>query len=193
MEEQIRWGGLLPSRLNENDSGSNSEDEAILENVGEVEEDRASRKSGASDFLEDGPETEPQVQENTYKEYPSGIPTNMWNQCPELHKEHSEQKTSASRFRGRKRKCSRKSKLKNEKESHSKPFSDEVLWKELTQYFGASEPPVKKEKNVEKSGLEKKINPAVEKWDVEKGEEHTNQLLEFGVKIAKAIACHKGS
>ncbi|KFO28955.1 Protein FAM204A [Fukomys damarensis] len=113
----------------------------------------------------------------------------------ELHKKHSEQKTSASRFRVRKRKRSRKGKLKNDKESNSEQSLNETQWKELTQYFGANdrfEPPVKKKK-VEKSGLEKKIDQAVEEWDVEKAEELSNQLAtrELGVKIAKAIACHK--
>lgn len=46
---------------------------------------------------------------------------------------------------------------------------------------------------MEKSGLEKSIDQAVEEWDVEKAEELSNQLAtrELGVKIAKAIACHK--
>uniref|UniRef100_G1TTX5 Family with sequence similarity 204 member A n=1 Tax=Oryctolagus cuniculus TaxID=9986 RepID=G1TTX5_RABIT len=86
-------------------------------------------------------------------------------------------------------------KLKNEKESHGEQSSNETQWKELTQYFGVNdrfEPPVKKKK-VEKSGLEKRIDQAVEEWDVEKAEELSNQLAtrELGVKIAKAIACHK--
>ncbi|XP_052568221.1 protein FAM204A isoform X3 [Peromyscus californicus insignis] len=86
-------------------------------------------------------------------------------------------------------------KLKNEKESHSEQSSSETQWKELTQYFGANdrfEPPVK-QKKVEKSGLEKRLDQAVEEWDVEKAEELSNQLAtrELGVKISKAIACHK--
>lgn len=85
--------------------------------------------------------------------------------------------------------------MKNEKESHGEQSSNETQWKELTQYFGVNdrfEPPVKKKK-VEKSGLEKRIDQAVEEWDVEKAEELSNQLAtrELGVKIAKAIACHK--
>ncbi|XP_012877432.1 PREDICTED: protein FAM204A [Dipodomys ordii] len=193
------WSGLLPPGLNESDIESNSEDEAIPENskfsLQEVKEDGTSRKSDASNLPEDGPATEPQVQANAYEECPSGIPINMWNKFQELHKKHSEQKTSASRFRGRKRKRSRKDKLKNEKESHSEQSLNEAQWKELTQYFGANdrfEPPVKKKK-VEKSGLEKRIDQAVEEWDVEKAEELSNQLAtrELGVKIAKAIACHK--
>ncbi|XP_048210263.1 protein FAM204A-like [Perognathus longimembris pacificus] len=193
------WSGLLPPGLNESDIESNSEDEAIPENskfnVQAVKEDGTSRKPDASEFPEDGPETEPGVQANAYEECPSGIPINMWNKFQELHKKHSEQKISASRFRGRKRKRSRKGKLKNEKESHSEQFSNEAQWKELTQYFRANdrfEPPVKKKK-VEKSGLEKRIDQAVEEWDVEKAEDLSNQLptRELGVKIAKAIACHK--
>ncbi|XP_048194109.1 protein FAM204A isoform X2 [Perognathus longimembris pacificus] len=192
-------------------------------NVQAVKEDGTSRKPDASEFPEHGPETEPGVQANAYEECPSGIPINMWNvgfllcalvkacvtlylcfgqnvffgvqKFQELHKKHSEQKISASRFRGRKRKRSRKDKLKNEKESHSEQSSNEAQWKELTQYFGANdrfEPPVKKKK-VEKSGLEKRIDQAVEEWDVEKAEDLSNQLAtrELGVKIAKAIACHK--
>nr|BAB27596.2 unnamed protein product [Mus musculus] len=86
-------------------------------------------------------------------------------------------------------------KLKSEKESHSEQSSNETQWRQLTQYFGANdrfEPPVK-QKKVEKSGLEKRIDQAVEEWDVEKAEELSNQLAtrELGVKIAKAIACHK--
>ncbi|XP_052568222.1 protein FAM204A isoform X4 [Peromyscus californicus insignis] len=113
----------------------------------------------------------------------------------ELHKKHSEQKNSTSRFRQKERKRSKKGKLKNEKESHSEQSSSETQWKELTQYFGANdrfEPPVK-QKKVEKSGLEKRLDQAVEEWDVEKAEELSNQLAtrELGVKISKAIACHK--
>ena len=66
--------------------------------------------------------------------------------------------------------------------------------KELTQYFGVNdkfEPPVKKKK-IEKLGLEKSINQAVEEWNIEKAEELSNQLAtqRLGVKILKAIACH---
>uniref|UniRef100_A0A2K6LIQ6 Family with sequence similarity 204 member A n=1 Tax=Rhinopithecus bieti TaxID=61621 RepID=A0A2K6LIQ6_RHIBE len=66
--------------------------------------------------------------------------------------------------------------------------------KELTQYFGVNDrfdPPVKRKK-VEKSGLEKRIDQAVEEWNIEKAEELSNQLAtrELGVKIAKAVACH---
>ncbi|KAM4852484.1 protein FAM204A isoform 2-T4 [Thomomys bottae] len=196
--EERMWSGLLPPGLNESDVESDSEDEAIPENsncnLQEVKEDGLCRKSGASDFPEDGPETEPKVQANAYEECPSGISINTWNKFQELHKKHSEQKTSASRLR-RRRKRSRKDKLKNEKESDSEQFINEAQWKELTQYFGANdrfEPPVKKKK-VEKSGLEKRIDQAVDEWDVEKAEELSNELAtrELGVKIAKAIACHK--
>ncbi|XP_048191881.1 protein FAM204A-like [Perognathus longimembris pacificus] len=194
------WSELLPPGLNESDIESNSEDEAIPQNskfnVQAVKEDGTSRKPDSSEFPEDGSETKPGVQANAYEECPSGIPINMWNTFQELHKKHSEQKTSASRFRGRKRKHSRKEKLKNEKEFHSEQSSNEAQWKELTQYFGANdrfEPPVKKEK-VEKSGLKKGIGQAVEEWDVEKAEDLSNQLAmqELGVKIAeRVIACHK--
>ncbi|XP_073858963.1 protein FAM204A isoform X2 [Macaca fascicularis] len=42
------------------------------------------------------------------------------------------------------------------------------------------------------SGLEKRIDQAVEEWNIEKAEELSNQLAtrELGVKIAKAVACH---
>jgi hypothetical protein len=35
--------------------------------------------------------------------------------------------------------CSKKDKLKNEKESHSEQFSHETQWKKLTQYFGTND------------------------------------------------------
>ncbi|KAF6108705.1 family with sequence similarity 204 member A [Phyllostomus discolor] len=103
------------------------------------------------------------------------------------------QKISTSKFRRKKRRRSRKGKLKNE-ESHSEQSSREAQWKELTQYFGVNDrfdPPVKKKK-VEKSGLEKRIDQAVDEWNIEKAEELSNQLAtrDLGVKIAKAIACH---
>lgn len=84
--------------------------------------------------------------------------------------------------------------MKNEEESQSEPSSSQTQWKELTQYFEVNdrfEPPVKKKK-VDKSGLEKSIDQAVEEWNIEKAEELSNQLAtrELGVKIAKAIACH---
>lgn len=42
-----------------------------------------------------------------------------------------------------------------------------------------------KEKKVEKSGLEKRIDQAVEEWNIEKAEELSNQLAtrELGVKL----------
>lgn len=193
------WSGLLPPGLNESDIESNSEDEAMPQNFdhnlqGEKEV-RTVREIEVSGLSADGSKTETEARANAYEECPSGIPLDMWNKFQELHKKHSEQKTSASRFRVRKRKRSRKGKLKNDKESDSEQSLNETQWKELTQYFGANdrfEPPVKKKK-VEKSGLEKKIDQAVEEWDVEKAEELSNQLAtrELGVKIAKAIACHK--
>lgn len=91
---------------------------------------------------------------------------------------HSDQKTSTSRSGKKKRKHSRKSKLKNEEESCNEQSSSETQWKELTQYFGVNErfdPPVKRKK-VEKSGLEKRIDQAVEEWNIEKAEELSNQL-----------------
>ncbi|XP_046306356.2 protein FAM204A isoform X2 [Marmota monax] len=193
------WSGLLPPGLNESDVESNSEDEATLEkselDLQENKEDGTNRDTEISSFSADGPKTETEANIDAYEECPSGIPLNLWNKFQELHKKHSEQKISTSRFRGKKRKRSRKDKLKNEKESHSEQPLNETQWKELTQYFGANdrfEPPVKKKK-VEKSGLEKRIDQAVEEWDVEKAEELSNQLAtrELGVKIAKAIACHK--
>lgn len=195
------WSGLLPPGLNESDVESDSEDEAALENPEltefNLQEDGktdSSRKPRMSDFSAGKP-TETEADANAYEKCPSGIPLNVWNKFQELHKRHSEQKNSISRFRQKKRKRSKKGKLKNENESHSEQSSSETQWKELTQYFGANdrfEPPVK-QKKVEKSGLEKRIDKAVEEWDVEKAEELSNQLAtrELGVKIAKAIACHK--
>ncbi|XP_050004818.1 protein FAM204A isoform X3 [Alexandromys fortis] len=213
------WSGLLPPGLNESDVESDSEDEATPENPElrefNLQEDEAtlenpelrefnlqedgetgsSSQPRMSDFPAGQPEPETEAGANAYEKCPSGIPLNMWNKFQELHKRHSEQKNSTSRFKQKKRKRSKKGKLKNEKESHSEQSSNETQWKELTQYFGANdrfEPPVK-QKKVEKSGLEKRIDQAVEEWDVEKAEELSNQLAtrELGVKIAKAIACHK--
>lgn len=194
------WSGLLPPGLNESDVELSSEDEATLENSElkqqENEEAGTSMKLEISDCPANGPgTTTTEADTNAYEKCPSGIPQDMWNKFQELHKKHSEQKNSTSRFRHRKRKRSKKGKLKNEKEPHSEQSSSEAQWKELTQYFGANErfePPVK-QKKVEKSGLEKRIDQAVEEWDLEKAEELSNQLAtrELGVKIAKAIACHK--
>ncbi|XP_007639084.1 protein FAM204A isoform X1 [Cricetulus griseus] len=193
------WSGLLPPGLNESDVESDSEDEATLENPElNLQEDGKTDSSGnpkMSDFPAGKPKTETEADADAYEKCPSGCPLNMWNKFQELHKKHSEQKNSASRFRQKKRKRCRKGKLKNEKESHSEQSSSDTQWKELTQYFGANdrfEPPVK-QKKVEKSGLEKRIDQAVEEWDVEKAEELSNQLAtrELGVKIAQAIACHK--
>lgn len=198
-KEEKMWSGLLPPGLNESDVESNSEDEATPDNSGlnsqDGEEDGTIRNTEISNLPTDGPKAETETIVNAYEACPSGIPLNMWNKFQELHKKHSEQKISTSKFRGKKRKRSRKDKLKNEKESHGEQSSNETQWKELTQYFGVNdrfEPPVKKKK-VEKSGLEKRIDQAVEEWDVEKAEELSNQLAtrELGVKIAKAIACHK--
>ncbi|KAM9237323.1 LOW QUALITY PROTEIN: protein FAM204A-like [Dugong dugon] len=118
----------------------------------------------------------------------------MWNKFQELHKKHSEEKTSISGFRRKKRKRSRKGKLKNEERSCSEQSSNETQWKKLTQYFGVNDrfdPPVKKKK-IDRSGLEKSIDQAVEEWNIEKAEELSNHLAtrKLGVKIAKAIACH---
>ncbi|XP_037663561.1 protein FAM204A-like [Choloepus didactylus] len=192
------WSGLLPPGLNESDVESNSEDEAIVENSGfnlqEDKEYQATRKLEILEFPTNGPKTETEANVNAYEECPSGISLNMWNKFQELHKKHSEQENSASRFRRKKRKHSRKDKLNNGETSHSEHLPNEIQWKELTQYFGVNErfdPPVKKKK-IEKSGLEKSIDQAVEEWNIEKAEELSNQLAtrELGVKIAKAVACH---
>ncbi|XP_011794843.1 PREDICTED: protein FAM204A-like [Colobus angolensis palliatus] len=195
------WSGLLPPGLNESDAESNSEDEVTLENSGltlqEDKQDESLRKTEIIGFSTDEPKTETESNVNAYEKCPSGIAIDMWNTFQELHKKHSEQKSTTSRFRGKKRKQrkrSRKDKLKNEKESHSEPSSNETHWKELTQYSGVNDRfdlPVKRKK-VEKSGLEKRIDQAVEEWNIEKAEELSNQLAtqDLGVKIAKAVACH---
>ncbi|XP_057592325.1 protein FAM204A isoform X2 [Hippopotamus amphibius kiboko] len=175
------WSGLLPPGLNESDVELNSDDEATVErselNLQEDKEDGTITKTDISDILTDGPKTEAEA-----------------NKFQELHKKHSEQKTSTSKSRKKKRKRSRKGKLKNEEESRSEQSSSETRLKELSQYFGVNDrfdPPVKRKK-IEKSGLEKSIDQAVEEWNIEKAEELSNQLAtrELGVKIAKAIACH---
>ncbi|XP_049553394.1 protein FAM204A isoform X9 [Orcinus orca] len=74
--------------------------------------------------------------------------------------------------------CLAPCKLKNEEESQSEQSSSETQLKELTQYFGVNDrfdPPVKRKK-IEKSGLEKSIDQAVEEWNIEKAEELSNQL-----------------
>ncbi|XP_023585765.1 protein FAM204A isoform X2 [Trichechus manatus latirostris] len=175
------WSGLLPPGLNESDVELNSEDEATSENsrlhFQEAKEDQMTRNTEISDFPTDGQKTETEA-----------------NKFQELHKKHSEQKTSTSGFRRKKRNRSRKGKLKNEETSCSEQSSNETQWKELTEYFGVNDrfdPPVKKKK-IDKSGLEKSIDQAVEEWNIEKAEELSNHLAtrELGVKIAKAIACH---
>ncbi|KFO20640.1 Protein FAM204A [Fukomys damarensis] len=153
----------LPPGLNGSDIESNSEDEATPQNFdhnlqGEKEVGTI-REAEISGLSADGSKTETEAKANAYEECPSGIHLDMWDIFQELHKIFSEQKTSASRFRVRKRKCSRKDELKNHKESNRGQSLNETQWKELTQYFGANarfEAPVKKKK-VEKSGLEKKI------------------------------------
>ncbi|XP_026968518.1 protein FAM204A isoform X3 [Sagmatias obliquidens] len=175
------WSGLLPPGLNESDVELNSDDEATVEsselNLEEGKEDGTITNTEVSDIPTDGPKTEAEA-----------------NKFQELHTKHSEQKISTSRSRKKKRKRSRKGKLKNEEESQSEQSSSETQLKELTQYFGVNDrfdPPVKRKK-IEKSGLEKSIDQAVEEWNIEKAEELSNQLAtrELGVKIAKAIACH---
>ncbi|XP_029056745.1 protein FAM204A isoform X3 [Monodon monoceros] len=175
------WSGLLPPGLNESDVELNSDDEATVEsselNLEEGKEDGTITNTEVSDIPTDGPKTEAEA-----------------NKFQELHTKHSEQKISTSRSRKKKRKRSRKGKLKNEEESQSEWSSSETQLKELTQYFGVNDrfdPPVKRKK-IEKSGLEKSIDQAVEEWNIEKAEELSNQLAtrELGVKIAKAIACH---
>lgn len=69
----------------------------------------------------------------------SGIVLNVWIKFQELHKKLSEQKTSASKFRMKQRKCSRIGKVKNEEKSHSEQSSSETQWKECTQYFGVND------------------------------------------------------
>ncbi|XP_059982380.1 protein FAM204A isoform X2 [Lagenorhynchus albirostris] len=175
------WSGLLPPGLNESDVELNSDDEATVEsselNLEEGKEDGTITNTEVSDIPTDGPKTEAEA-----------------NKFQELHTKHCEQKISTSRSRKKKRKRSRKGKLKNEEESQSEQSSSETQLKELTQYFGVNDrfdPPVKRKK-IEKSGLEKSIDQAVEEWNIEKAEELSNQLAtrELGVKIAKAIACH---
>ncbi|XP_045710072.1 protein FAM204A [Phyllostomus hastatus] len=191
------WSGLLPPGLNESDVEPSSEDEDASENSGPSlqaeKEDGTVTETEVSDFPAGGPKTDAEAHANAYEECPSGVPLPAWHKFQELHKKHSEQKISTSKFRRKKRKRSRKGKLKNE-ESHSEQASREGQWKELTQYFGVNDrfdPPVKKKK-VEKSGLEKRIDQAVDEWNIEKAEELSNQLAtrDLGVKIAKAIACH---
>ncbi|XP_066211118.1 protein FAM204A isoform X1 [Saccopteryx leptura] len=192
------WSGLLPPGLTESDVELTSGDEDTLGTSGlDLQadiEDGAVSDTEISDFPTDGPNSGAEADVNAYKECPSGIPLHMWHKFQELHKKHSEQKVSTLRLQRKRGKRSRKGKLKNEEESHSEQSSSETHLKELTQYFGVNdrfEPPVKKKK-VEKSGLEKRIDQAVEDWDIEKAEELSNQLAtrELGVKIAKAIACH---
>lgn len=100
------WSGLLPPGLNESDAESNSEDEATLENSGlnlqEDKEDESIRKTEIIDFSTDEPQTETESNVNAYEECPSGIPVDMWNKFQELHKKHTEQKSTTSRFRGKK-------------------------------------------------------------------------------------------
>ncbi|PNJ65473.1 FAM204A isoform 5 [Pongo abelii] len=190
------WSGLLPPDLNESDAESDSEHEATLENSGlnlqEDKEDESIRQTEIIDFSIDEPKTETESNVNAYEECPSGIPIDMWNKFQELHKKHSEQKSTTSRFRGKRRKRSRKDKLKNEKEFHSEPSSsNETQWKELTQYFGVNDrfdPPVKRKK-VEKSGLEKRIDQAVEEWNIEKAEELSNQLATREENHGSNVVC----
>uniref|UniRef100_A0A8C2RBR4 Family with sequence similarity 204 member A n=1 Tax=Capra hircus TaxID=9925 RepID=A0A8C2RBR4_CAPHI len=178
------WSGLLPPGLNESDVELNSDDDTTLEssehNLQEGEEDGTFKKTEIVDIPTDGPNTEAEANINAYEECPSGIPLNMWN---------------VGFLSYSKKKKRRLTTFLNtiHKEFHEQS-SSETQWKELTQYFGVNErfdPPVKRKK-VEKSGLEKRIDQAVEEWNIEKAEELSNQLAtrELGVKIAKAIACH---
>ncbi|XP_006831558.1 PREDICTED: protein FAM204A [Chrysochloris asiatica] len=199
------WSGLLPPGLNESDVESSSEDEeATSENsrlhLQDEAEDHVTRTTEIPAFPTDGAETETEANTNAYEECPAGISVHVWNKFQELHKKHSEQKTSASRFKRKRGRRSRKGsgfhsgEVKSDEAAQRKQASNEAQWKELTQYFGANDrfdPPVKKKK-VDKSGLEKSIDQAVGEWNIEKAEELSNQLAtrELGVKIAKAIACH---
>nr|XP_014704737.2 protein FAM204A isoform X2 [Equus asinus] len=168
LSQEKMWSGLLPPGLNESDIELSSEDEATLENSGlnlqEDKEDGTITKTESSDFPTDGMEAKGEANVNAYEECPSGIPFSTWNRFQELHKKHSEQKTSTLRFRKKKRKRSRKGKLKNEEESRSEQSSRETQWKELTQYFGVND----------------RFDPPVKKKKIDK----------LGVKIAKAVACH---
>lgn len=200
-DEQLgtMWSGLLPPGLSEREAELTSEDEATtLENselhVQAEKEDGPAPQAGPAAFPRAGPESEAEASANAYEECPSGVPLALWHKFQELHKRHSEQKTATSRFRGKKRKRSKKGNMKNEEEPQSVQTSSETQWKELTQYFGINDrfdPPVKKKK-VEKSGLEKSVDQAVGEWDIEKAQELSDQLAtrELGVKIAKAVACH---
>ncbi|XP_023620506.1 protein FAM204A [Myotis lucifugus] len=122
-EQEKMWSGLLPPGLNESDVELNSEDEDTIENSGpdlqEDEEDGTVTETEITDVPAEGPNTEAEANVNAYEECPSGVPLHIWNKFQELHKKHSEQKISSSRFRRKKRKRSRKGKLKNEEESHS--------------------------------------------------------------------------
>uniref|UniRef100_A0A9L0SKW7 Family with sequence similarity 204 member A n=1 Tax=Equus caballus TaxID=9796 RepID=A0A9L0SKW7_HORSE len=215
------WSGLLPPGLNESDIELSSEDEATLENSGlnlqEDKEDGTITKTESSDFPTDGMEAKGEANVNAYEECPSGIPFSTWNRFQELHKKHSEQKTSTLRFRKKKRKRSRKGKLKNEEESRSEQSSRETQWKELTQYFGVNDrfdPPVKKKK-IDKPRA-KKLAVSVSLRSLIRGQFPLGLLnaemasrssslpcgpsrglslgrisiQELGVKIAKAVACH---
>ncbi|KAG8517446.1 Protein FAM204A [Galemys pyrenaicus] len=150
VEPEDMWSGLLPPGLSEHDAELNSEDEATLENSGcNSQGDKEDGPITKAEIPKTGPKPEAEANVNAYEECPSGIPLNMWNKFQELHKRHSEQKTSTARFKGRKRKRSKKGNLKDEEESHSAQTSSETQWKELTQYFGINDrfdPPVKKKK-----------------------------------------------
>lgn len=190
------WSGLLPPGLNESDTELDSENEATSEKSGlNLQKSKVDDGTKRKMKISNCPAAKANV--NAYKECPSGIPVTMWKKFQELHKKNCEQKTANSKFRRKRRKRPRKGELNNEEESESDQDqpSKEAQWKELTQYFGINErfdPPVKKKK-VEKSGLEKRIDQAVDDWDIEKAEELSNQLAtrELGVKITKAVACHK--
>lgn len=195
-DEIEMWSGLLPPGISESDAELSSEDEVKEENSECNLQEEKEEGTISKTELSDGPKAEAEADVNASEECPSGISIDMWKKFQELQKKHSEQKILASRVRGKKkRKRSRKGKLKNEEAPHSEQSSNETKLKELTQYFGANDrfdPPVKKKK-VEKSGLEKRIDQAVDEWNIEKAEELSNQLAtrELGVKIAKAVACHK--
>lgn len=121
------WRVLLPPGLTESVVKLNSEEEDTLENSGpNLQEDKEDRTiPEISDFPTYGQKTEAEAHVNAYEQCLSGIPLQTWNKCQHSHKKHSEQKTSTSRFRRKKkRKCSRKGKLKNEESQHQQCSSE---------------------------------------------------------------------
>uniref|UniRef100_A0A671F7Y4 Uncharacterized protein n=1 Tax=Rhinolophus ferrumequinum TaxID=59479 RepID=A0A671F7Y4_RHIFE len=104
------WRVLLPPGLMESVVKLNSEDEDTLENSGpNLQEDKEDRTiPEISDFPTYGQKTEAEAHVNAYEQCPSGIPLHTWNKFQHFHKKHSEQKTSTSRFRRKKKKMLQK-------------------------------------------------------------------------------------